>query len=72
MLERSLALKTIKNVFAKCVSTNQTREDEDDIVDEELNTCFNKLLNSECEMTVEEYVNFDVETCSSLLQSTSI
>ena len=72
MLERSLALKMTKNVFAKYVITNQTREDEDDIVDEELNACFNELVNSECDMTLEEYVKFDAETCSSLLQSAPI
>ena len=66
MLERSLALKMTKNVFAKCVITNQTR------VDEELNACFNELVNSECDMTLEEYVKFDAETCSSLLQSAPI
>ena len=46
--------------------TKQTSEDEDEIVDEEFNALFNDLANSECDMKAEEYVDFDVETCSSL------
>ena len=43
----------------------QTSKDEDDIVDEEFNMLFNELADSECDMTV-EYIDFDVEICSSL------
>ena len=46
--------------------TKQTSEDEDEIVDEEFNALFNDLAHSECDMKAEEYVDFDVETCSSL------
>ena len=33
---------------------------------EEFNARFSELADSLCDMTAEEYVNFDVETCSSL------
>ena len=33
---------------------------------EEFNLLFNELANSECDMTATEYINFTVETCSSL------
>ena len=59
-------VETIKNCFAKCGFTEQTIEDEDDIVDEEFNASFNKLADSECDMTGEEYVDFNIKTCSSL------
>ena len=35
-------------------------------MDEEFNALFNKLADSECDMAAEEYVDFHVETCSSL------
>ena len=62
---REVSFETIKNCFANCVITRQTSEHEDEIVDEKFNTLFNKLTDSECDMT-EEDVNFDVETCNSL------
>ena len=61
-----VSVETIKNCFAKCGITEQTSADEDDIVDEEFNALFNELADSECDMTAEEYVDFNVETCSSL------
>ena len=60
------SVKTVENCFAKCGITEQTSEDEDDVVDEEFNAFFNKLADLECDMTVVEYVDFDVETCSFL------
>ena len=63
---KEVRIETIKNCFAKCGITEQTSEDEDDIVDEELNVLFNDLADSECGMIAEEYIDFDVETCSSL------
>ena len=35
-------------------------------MNEEFNEIFNELADSECDMTVEEYVDFDVKTYSSL------
>ena len=35
-------------------------------MDEEFNSLFNELVDPECDMTAEEYADFDVETCSSL------
>ena len=64
---KEVSVETIKNCFAKCGTTEQTNEDEDNIVDEEFNLLFNELTDSECDMIAEEYLNFDVETCSSLL-----
>ena len=63
---KGVSVKTIKNCSAKCGITEQTSEDEDDIADEEFNALLNELVHSQCNMTVEEYVNFDVVTCSSL------
>ena len=57
---RRLAL-TIKNCSAKCIIVLLSKQD-----DEEVNAFFNKLADSECDMTVEKYVNLDVEPCSSL------
>ena len=62
---KEFSVEAIKNCFAKCI-TEQTNEDEDDIVDEEFNALFNELADSEYDMIVEEYVNFDAEPCSSL------
>ena len=42
---------------------------EDAVVDEELNALFKELVDQDCEKTTEEYIDFDVETCSSMLQS---
>ena len=46
--------------------TKQTSEDEDEIVDEKFNALFNDFEHSKCDMKAEEYVDFDVESCSSL------
>ena len=61
-----VSVETIKNCFAKYGITEQTSEDENDIVNEEFNLIFNELADSECDMTAEEYVDLYVETCSSL------
>ena len=61
-----MSVETIKNCFVICGITEQTSEDEDDTVDEEFNALFNELVDSECDMTAEEYVDFDLETYSSL------
>ena len=54
----------IKNCFAKCGFTEETSEIEDDIVDEEFNALFKDLADLDCQTTVEEYIDFDVETCT--------
>ena len=61
-----MSVETIKNCFVICGITEQTSEDEDDTADEEFHALFNELVDSECDMTAEEYVDFDVETYSSL------
>ena len=61
-----VSVKTIKICFATCGITEQSSEDKDDIVGEEFNALFNELVDSECDITAEEYVDFDLETCSSL------
>ena len=58
--------ETIKNCFAKCGFTEETSEIEDDIVHEESNVLFKELADSDCERTAEEYIDFAVETCSSV------
>ena len=63
---KEVSVETIKNCFAKCGITHQIGQDEDDLVDEEFNSLFNELMDPECDMTAEEYVDFDVETYSSL------
>ena len=64
---REVSVETIKNCFAKCGITGHTTESEDDAVDEEFDALFNELnKDSECDMNAEEYVDFDVETSSSL------
>ena len=62
---KEVSVETIKSSIAKCGITKQTSENEDDIMDEEFNVLFNELTDSECDMAVEEYVDFDVETCRS-------
>ena len=56
-----VSIKTIKNCSAKCIIVLLSKQD-----DEEFNAFFNKLADSECDMTVGKYVNLDVEACSSL------
>ena len=63
---KEVSVETIKNCFAKCGITDQIGQDEDDLVDEEFNSIFNELVDPECDVTVEECADFDVETCSSL------
>ena len=63
---KEVSVETIKNCFAKCGITDQIGQDEDDLVNEEFNSLFNELVDPECDMTAEEYADFDVETCSSL------
>ena len=62
---KEVATETIKDCFAKCGFTEEISEIEDDIVDEEFNALFKELADSDCETTAEEYIDFDVETCSS-------
>ena len=59
------SVETIKNCFLKCGFTEQTIEDEDDIVDEEFNALFSEVADSECDMIAAEHVIFNVETCNS-------
>ena len=63
---KEVSVETIKNCFAKCGITDQIGQDENDLVDEEFNSLFNEFVDLECDMTAEEYADFDVETCSSL------
>ena len=63
---KEVSVETIKHCFAKCGITDQNGQDKDDLVEEEFNSLFNELLDPECDMTAEEYTDFDVETCSSL------
>ena len=63
---KEVSVETIKNSFAKYGITDQIGQDEDDLVDEEFNSVFNELVVPECDMTAEEYADFDVESCSSL------
>ena len=58
---REVSVET-KNCFAKCGITGHTTED--DAVDEEFDALFNELKDSECDKS--KYVDFDVETSSSL------
>ena len=63
---KEVTAEMIKNCFAKCGFTEETSEIEDDTVDEELNALFKEFADSDCETTAEEYIDFDVETCSSV------
>ena len=71
ILGRGLVLKQSKTalqnvaLLIKSVKMKMDGQDED-LVDEEFNFLFNELVDPECDMTTEEYANFDVETCSSL------
>ena len=56
--------ETIKNCFSKCGFSKKPCESEDDLVDEEFLELFNELTDSE--MTAEEYIDFDIETCTSI------
>ena len=61
---KEVTAETIKNCFANCGFTEETSEIEDDITDEGFNALFKELADSDCETTVEEYIDFDVGTCS--------
>ena len=61
---KEVTAETIKNCFANCGFTEETSEIEDDIADEEFNALFKELADSDCETTAEEYIDFDVGTCS--------
>ena len=65
---KEVSVTTIKNCFAKCgIITEGQSGSEEDICDEEFDALFKELAaDSECDMTAEEYIDFDVETCSSL------
>ena len=63
---KEVTAEMTKNCFAKCGFTEETSETEDDIVDEEFNALLNELADSDCEITAEEYNDFDVETCNSV------
>ena len=65
---KEVSVDTIKNCFAKCgiVATGQSHSEEV-TVDEEFDALFKELTAaSECDITAEEYIDFDVETSSSL------
>ena len=65
---KEVSVTTIKNCFAKygIIIEGQSGSKED-ICDEEFDALFKELAaDSECDMTAEEYIDFDVETCSSL------
>ena len=64
--QKEVTAETIKNCFAKCGFTQETSETEDDVVNEEFNAIFKELPDSNCETTAEEYIDFDIETCSSV------
>lgn len=59
--------ETIKNCFAKCGFNKTTSEIEDDVVDAEFDELFKELTesNSGSGITAEEYIDFDIETCTS-------
>jgi len=65
---KEVSANTIKNCFAKCgIVTARQNQSEEDTVDEEFDALFKELTaGSECDMTAEEYIGFDVETGSSL------
>ena len=61
--------KTIRNCFSKCGFDKKSCEDEDSVLDDEFKALFNELSDSS--MTAEEYVDFDIETCTSVLEINS-
>ena len=52
-------------MFCQIGFTEETSEIKDDIVNEEFNALFKELADSDCETTAEEYIDFDVKTCTS-------
>ena len=69
---KEVRIETIKNCFAKCGITEQTSEDEDDIVDEELNVLFNDLADSECGMIAENILTLMSKHAALCQESTPI
>ena len=61
--------KTIRNCFSKCGFDKKSCEDEDSVLDDEFKALFNELADSS--MTAEEYVDFDIETCTTVLEINS-
>ena len=59
---KEVSVEMIKNCLAKYGITEETSEDEDDIVDEEFKALFNELRDSECDMTAEEYADFAINS----------
>ena len=56
---------TIKNCFSKCGFNKATSEIEDDEVDAEFNELFKEFTEANSGITAEEYIDFDIETCTS-------
>ena len=55
---------TIKNCFRKCgFDQNSYGNDDEKVLDDEFKALFDELADSS--MTAEEYIDFDIETCSS-------
>ena len=63
---KEVTAETIKNCFTKCGFTEERNETQDDIINGEFNALFKELADLDCEATAEEYIDFDVETCSSV------
>ena len=61
--------KTIRNCFSKCEFDKKSCEDEDSVLDDEFKALFNELADSS--MNTEEYVDFDIKTCTLVLESNS-
>ena len=66
---KEVSVSTIKNCFANCgIITERQSGSEEGISDEKFDVLFKELTaDSECDMTAEECIDFDVQTCSSLL-----
>ena len=59
-----VSTNTIKNCFKKCgFDQNSYGNDDEKILDDEFKALFDELADSS--MTPEEYIDFDIETCSS-------
>ena len=66
---KEVSVTTIKNCFSKCEIIREGQSgSEENICDEEFDALFKELAaDSECYMTVEEYIDFDLKTYSTLL-----
>jgi len=62
-----VSVDTIKNCFKKCGFDENSNQDDDDndekVLDEEFKALFDELADSS--MTQEEYIDFDIEVCTS-------